>query len=168
LYGIDLEPPCSQRFLVLPGDCTGLGGYARFGLRTVICTDVIEHLSDEDVERTFSEVWDVLPLGGHFIITTLNNEDLQANSVECPDCGCDFHRNGHLQSFDRERLSCMLQLAGFRVVDYFHGNLTGLSMFPLLALYYCWPWHKEHPLLHKDLFIVARKEEKTFKSVFDD
>jgi SAM-dependent methyltransferase len=166
-WGIDLNP---VGWPVDYGDCTDLAHYAQWSIRTVICTDVIEHLSDEDVERTFEEVWQVLPMGGHFIITTLNNEDLQANSVECPDCGCDFHRSGHIQSFDRERLSCMLQLAGFKVVDYWETNLTFQSKFPfLVTFFYLLGLHllKPDKLFVKDLFIVARKEEKTFKSVFD-
>ncbi len=49
-------------------------------------------------------------------MTVPNEEDLQANAVACPDCGCIFHRMQHVQRFNCESLSEWLVGVGFEPV----------------------------------------------------
>jgi len=82
---------------------------------TVFCCEVIEHLTDEQIEKGMVETARVLKRGGFFIVTTPYNEDLKLNMVACPECGHQFHRFGHLQSFDKERIKNILERHRFKI-----------------------------------------------------
>ena len=75
---------------------------------TVIMSEVLEHLSDDVLEKTIKECRRVLRSGGVFIGTVPADEDLIVNRVICPECGKAFHRWGHLQTFSQERIKTML------------------------------------------------------------
>jgi len=74
----------------------------------VIMTEVLEHLSDEELELTLVEVRRVLKPNGRFLGTVPADENLELNKVVCPFCGKVFHRWGHMQSFSKERLYKLL------------------------------------------------------------
>jgi len=74
----------------------------------VIMTEVLEHLDDEILDATLDEVKRVLVSGGKFIGTVPADEDLILGLVVCPRCGERFHRWGHVQSFNKERLGVLL------------------------------------------------------------
>jgi SAM-dependent methyltransferase len=104
----------------------GLGDRARVGFSqaipfengsfdVVVMSEVLEHLSDEALDKTLKEVHRVLRPGGKFIGTTPANEELMANRVICPDCGKVFHRWGHVQSFSVSRLRDILSANDFEV-----------------------------------------------------
>lgn len=82
---------------------------------TVFATELLEHLDDETLEQGLGEIKRVLKSGGHFIITTPYNEDLEQNMVLCPNCGAKFHRSGHMQAFDENRIKSILEGKGFEI-----------------------------------------------------
>jgi ubiquinone/menaquinone biosynthesis C-methylase UbiE len=65
----------------------------------IIITEVIEHLTPLEAESLLIEARRLLSPAGYIFITTRNEEDLESNSIMCPDCGCVFHRWQHLQSW---------------------------------------------------------------------
>jgi SAM-dependent methyltransferase len=65
----------------------------------VLCAEVVEHLPDGVYERTLSEIERVAK--HYIIISTPNNEYLPSSSIKCENCKGVFHRNLHVQSFDR-------------------------------------------------------------------
>lgn len=73
----------------------------------VFCSEVIEHLSDEQVHKGLQEIERVLKNSGVLIGTVPLNENLLNNEVLCPECGHNFHRWGHEQSFNKESLSAI-------------------------------------------------------------
>jgi SAM-dependent methyltransferase len=79
----------------------------------VIMTEVLEHLPDDTLHATLSEVQRVLRPGGDLIGTVPYREDLSANIVICPHCDGRFHRWGHHQRFDTPSLRALLQRHGF-------------------------------------------------------
>lgn len=81
----------------------------------VVMCEVLEHLSDDVLHATLSEVRRVLKPGGRFIGTVPADENLLENRVMCPFCGESFHRWGHLQSFGEERLGVMLAEQFYKV-----------------------------------------------------
>jgi 2-polyprenyl-3-methyl-5-hydroxy-6-metoxy-1,4-benzoquinol methylase len=104
----------------------GLGGRARSGyvqeipfedksFDVVVMSEVLEHLDNESLRKGLAEVKRVLKPKGMLLTTTPHQEDLGANTVVCPDCGHVFHKVGHLQSFDRQRMAALMHDAGFRV-----------------------------------------------------
>ena len=83
----------------------------------IIMTEVLEHLTDDALKQTLKEVHRVLKTGGIFIGTVPYREDLNANRVICPCCHSIFHRWGHHQSFDKEKLTGGLTSAGFSIIE---------------------------------------------------
>lgn len=71
-------------------------------------SEVLEHLTDDVLERTIVEVHRVLVAEGHFIGTVPARENLIDQATVCPCCGKKFHRWGHLQTFDPQRLRDLL------------------------------------------------------------
>jgi len=103
-YALD---PTSEAIKIL--ECSGIKGkvgyieqipYADSFFDVVFCSEVIEHLSDEQIKLGLLEVERVLKKGGVLIGTVPYNENLLDNQVVCPKCGEVFHRWGHQQSFD--------------------------------------------------------------------
>ncbi len=92
----------------------------------VVMTEVLEHLSDEILATTLDEVWRVLRPKGLFLGTVPANEDLLSGEVVCPYCGKVFHKWGHVQSFDEERLRKLL-LRKFRNVSIYRHYFVNLS-----------------------------------------
>jgi len=98
---------------------------------TVFCCDVIEHLADEQLRKGLSEVARVLRTNGHFIVTTPYDEDLKSCEVLCPKCGHEFHRYGHLQSFDEDKLRRLFATYGLEIRSTGVYVLGGMAKLPL-------------------------------------
>lgn len=92
--------------------CVGLSQQIPFEngkFDVVVMSEVLEHLPDDTILQTLSEVRRVLRAGGMFIGTVPAEESLHENTVVCPDCGKVFHRWGHVQTFTSDRLSSLLE-----------------------------------------------------------
>lgn len=74
----------------------------------VVMSEVLEHLSDDILEKTLPEIRRVLKDSGLFIGTVPARENLNESIAVCPECACRFHRWGHVQSFDNNRLRNLL------------------------------------------------------------
>ncbi|MHB9155670.1 MAG: class I SAM-dependent methyltransferase [Endomicrobiales bacterium] len=71
----------------------------------VVASEVLEHLpSGEATVAAVREIARCLKAGGLFIGSVPADEDLGESVCFCPQCGLRFHRWGHQQSFDREKL----------------------------------------------------------------
>jgi len=69
-----------------------------------IASEVIEHMNDKELITFKKELKRVLKKGGIFIGTVPANENLKDNYCYCPNCGTEFHKWGHKQSFSYKRL----------------------------------------------------------------
>lgn len=74
----------------------------------VVASEVLEHLKEEVLLQALAEVSRVLKPNGAFIGTVPFNENLEDNITVCPCCGARFHRWGHEQSFNEDRLNSFL------------------------------------------------------------
>lgn len=81
----------------------------------VVMSEVLEHLDDGTLQASLCEVLRVLKPGGFVLISTPYGEKLEAGKVVCPDCGKVFHRWGHVQSFDKERMRRVVAEQGFAI-----------------------------------------------------
>ena len=90
----------------------------------VFLIEVVEHLDDDYLEKTISEVYRILKPGGKVIITTPFNENLEANNVCCPDCGAIFHRVQHVRSWSIESI-----ITAFNVFKPYHVSNTNFFLF---------------------------------------
>ena len=75
----------------------------------VVMTEVLEHLDTGTLVETLQEVKRVLRPDGRFMGTVPADENLLESRVMCPHCGVPFHRWGHVQSFDQQRLGALLR-----------------------------------------------------------
>ena len=121
-YGADvysLDP--SDRAIERLCNRLGLGDKAKVGYSqeipypseyfdVVVISEVLEHLGEDDLLATLKEIHRVLKPSGRIIGTVPACDDLLNQMVVCPHCGKLFHRWGHLQSFDIERLTVLLSL----------------------------------------------------------
>jgi SAM-dependent methyltransferase len=81
----------------------------------VFCSEVLEHLRDDEVAAAVKELNRCLLTGGHLIGTVPYRENLRDTSVFCPHCKQTFHRWGHYQSFDEARMRTLMEGAGFQI-----------------------------------------------------
>ena len=81
----------------------------------VVMSEVLEHLDDATLSGALDNVMRVLRPKGSLLISTPYREILSTNRVVCPDCGKVFHKVGHVQSFDKERMRCLLERHEFNV-----------------------------------------------------
>jgi len=81
---------------------------------TVFMVEVIEHLDDDTLDAALREAHRLLKPGGHLVLTTPNEEDLDASKIMCPNCHTVFHRMQHVRSWSAPGLSARVALNGFR------------------------------------------------------
>ena len=87
--------------------------FADASFDVVVMSEVLEHLDDAVLTVSLAEVRRVLRPGGYLLASTPFAETLRDGRTVCPHCGGQFHRMGHVQSFDRERMSHLLTGQGF-------------------------------------------------------
>ena len=79
----------------------------------VFVLEVIEHLSEEQLNTFFIRINSLLRKGGRLIITVPNNENIDSKKVLCPECGAIFHPIQHLKSYNAELLIKTCRRNGF-------------------------------------------------------
>jgi SAM-dependent methyltransferase len=82
--------------------------FAAEAFDAVVVSEVLEHLTDTALETALSEIQRVLIHGGFIIGTVPARENLIEQLVVCPHCNEKFHRWGHLQRFDKARMTALL------------------------------------------------------------
>jgi 2-polyprenyl-3-methyl-5-hydroxy-6-metoxy-1,4-benzoquinol methylase len=82
---------------------------------TILSIEVIEHLDDPALGALLATAHRLLKPGGHFIITTPNDEDLTQSYIYSPATDEVLHRWQHMRSWDTATLPARLRQAGFRV-----------------------------------------------------
>ncbi|MCS7232330.1 MAG: methyltransferase domain-containing protein [Elusimicrobiota bacterium] len=80
----------------------------------IFCTEVLEHLLEEDLLNGLKEIKRVLKQTGRLVITVPYKEQLQY--ILCPECGAVFEQGQHLRSFDEQSISNLLIPIGFKIL----------------------------------------------------
>lgn len=111
-----------------------------FKVDVVILVEIVEHVSDNDLDQIFSNITQVLLSGGKIIITTPNDENLDHETVFCPCCENTFHRWQHVRSWNRDSLSKFILKKGFhnlvvKEVDFALSKDLGIFRYYLLSIY---------------------------------
>lgn len=79
----------------------------------VFMLELVEHVLEEDLDAIAREMHRIARPGGAIVISTPNQEDLQAGESLCPECGCVFHRWQHMRSWNADGLTACMKAAGF-------------------------------------------------------
>ena len=74
----------------------------------VFLIEVLEHLEDEHMNATLSEICRVLKPTGKLVITTPNDENLESSKNLCPNCGCTYHKWQHVRSINSTKIKKIL------------------------------------------------------------
>ncbi|GBE17276.1 glycine/sarcosine/dimethylglycine N-methyltransferase [bacterium BMS3Abin15] len=80
-----------------------------------IASEVLEHMSDEELQKTIYEVQRVLMPGGYAFVTVPAEENLKNNECFCPNCKSRFHKWGHKQRWDKEIIKKTFN--NFKIID---------------------------------------------------
>jgi 2-polyprenyl-3-methyl-5-hydroxy-6-metoxy-1,4-benzoquinol methylase len=83
----------------------------------IFLLEVIEHVREEQRPAVLATIMKLLKPGGRLIVTTPNDENLEAGMVCCPDCRAVFHRWQHVCSWTEKTLPDALRQAGFAIED---------------------------------------------------
>ncbi len=83
----------------------------------IFCSEVLEHLDDAQLPSGLAEIRRTLKSDGILIGTVPYRENLAEGVVICPDCGKKFHRWGHRQSFNKERLNDVFVQASMKPLN---------------------------------------------------
>lgn len=84
---------------------------------TVFFVETIEHLLDDDLHSSLTELHRILRPGGFVVVTAPNDENLQAGETVCPDCGCMFHHIQHVRSWTARGITECMSGFGFDTVS---------------------------------------------------
>ena len=103
----------AARFDALPNFSGVVGSAEQRAFDTVVLCEVIEHILDEDFDNVMCRVAQLTVPGGHVIITTPNNEDLELGMSYDPLTNTMFHKWQHVRSFTALTLAQTLDHYGF-------------------------------------------------------
>jgi SAM-dependent methyltransferase len=78
--------------------------------------EVVEHMEDAILTASLQEARRILRPGGHLVLTTPNQENLDASRVMCPECGGIFHRIQHVRTWSADTLRAAVEKLGFSTV----------------------------------------------------
>lgn len=82
----------------------------------VTCFEVLEHVLDCDFDRVCDELVGHVRPGGRLVVTTPNNEDLQASMVYCPVSNTVFHKKQHVRRLSPTMITEVFAKRGLRKV----------------------------------------------------
>ena len=89
--------------------------------------ETIEHILTQHEAEYFGNLRGLLKPGGTALLSTPNNEDIEAAKVFCPESGAVFHPMQHVRSFDAQSLPRLLSDNGFRPAETYVTDF-GLSL----------------------------------------
>lgn len=96
----------------------------------VFMVEVIEHILDQELDRTLRRVHSFLREGGKLILTTPNSEDLDLGMAYCPVSNMLFHRWQHVRSFTADSLLSLLVHYGIAPIVVHHLEFRAESYVP--------------------------------------
>ena len=89
--------------------------FAEGSIDTVTCIETVEHIDDATFARLLAQVRRLLRPSGTLLVSTPNEENLEAAAVYCPFCESFFHPMQHVRSWSAESLTRAIEDAGFSV-----------------------------------------------------
>jgi SAM-dependent methyltransferase len=84
----------------------------------VFCSEVLEHLTNDLLQRGLQEVCRVLKPNGSLLGTVPYEEPLELRRTVCPKCNHVHHAYGHHQSFTIKRMADLFLTKGLEPVDF--------------------------------------------------
>ena len=130
----------------------------------IFCSEVLEHLNDDELMCGMSEIKRTLKEDGVLIGTVPYKENLAENIVVCPKCGDKFHRWGHHQEFDENKLHNIFEMNDLSVIELKSKAFRDYSQFTIknfIKYMVRIPLGMIAPtLIYSNLFFISKKTSK--------
>lgn len=124
--------------------------------------ETIEHLNDNELQKTMINIKNLLREDGIVVITTPHEERLKESMVCCPECEKTFHRWQHIRSWNKSTLSKYLEDNDFVIKDIYPCDLNYEKLklkFNLRQKIADWLTKKEREWVYKPhLICIAKKK----------
>lgn len=82
----------------------------------VFFVETIEHVLTQELPQTLAELQRIVRPGGHVIVSTPHNENLDSSKSVCPECGARYHKMQHVSSWTSQTMSAAMEQVGWRTV----------------------------------------------------
>lgn len=102
-----------RKFLAHPNFLGVMGPQDHQTYDVVLMIEVIEHILDESFDESLARVAALTRLGGHIVVSTPNNEDLELSMAYCPMSNMLFNRWQHVRSFTQDSLTALMARYGY-------------------------------------------------------
>lgn len=100
-----------------------------------IASEVLEHMGDKELSICISEILRILKKDGAAIITVPAEENLNESRCFCPNCGEIFHKWGHKQSWNVEKIRSIFHNFKTIYIKRRIFNSPGLNIFGITGLF---------------------------------
>ena len=82
----------------------------------VFFVETIEHVLPKELPQTLAELQRIVRPGGHVIVSTPHNENLNASKSTCPECGARYHKMQHVSSWTSQSIATAMEHVGWQTV----------------------------------------------------
>lgn len=157
LHGIDLVP--NDDLGIIEGSTASLP-YSNEEFKTIICSEVLEHLDTSTLIISLLEFTRVLRADGYLICTFPFDENLKKQTYTCPNCETSFHRFGHVQSWhSKSSVTKMFSDAHLKVLHFEILPLGAVAKLPWIRIFSpLLNLLKNPPGLRKRALIICQKK----------
>jgi SAM-dependent methyltransferase len=156
VFGIDLVS--NPELNIIAGDLKNMP-FEENQFKTIICSEVLEHLDDETLEKTLWQFKRIIDINGYIICTVPFDENIERSTFTCPHCEKSFHKFGHVRSWhSKDEIFRMFEYAGLSVEEVDILPLGAIAKLPLLRLVKFFINKLNNPPgLRKRAIIIAKK-----------
>lgn len=122
-----------------------------------IATEVLEHMDNDELAAVIPEIWRVLKPAGRAFLTFPARERLEENESFCPSCGTKFHKWGHKQVWDKDKIRGLFGRFSIETVQERIFPGPNLNMFGKLSALARATLSKVRRISNMTFFVVLRK-----------
>lgn len=121
-----------------------------------IASEVLEHMTDEELVFHVQEIYRILKSGWYAFLTFPAKENIKANECICPKCGEVFHKRWHKQYRDEKKIHHVFKQFKILTLKTFVSRIKWVSFFTSLVGYLKVVW--SHVLdINKSYFVIIKR-----------
>ncbi len=121
-----------------------------------IASEVLEHMSDEELDFHIKEIYRVLKKWGYGFLTFPAKENLKTNECACPKCWEIFHKRWHKQYRDEKKVHYKFKAFKILTIKTFVSRVQWETIFDSLMWYLKVIW--SHILdINKSYLVIIKK-----------
>lgn len=133
--GLTSEQWKPHNITLLLGDETGKLHLKNEELSGFIASEVLEHMSDEELEKSVKEIYRTLKTEWYAFITVPAEENLKWSECACPNCGEVFHKWWHKQRWNKDKILKTFSIFEILIIEEFFNRYIGDSIWEKFAWY---------------------------------